>query len=251
VRLRVEVGRAQLFVKRSDDELQWLRSQLMLTLSDTHGALVQAERWLQLKPMPELTAAQWNRFISETGNERIESAFIAKLRAGKMSLESELDALSAEENPVISGSAGVLGSGNFRPVKPDLQAQVGLQYSLPLGNVREHKRQALLARVRENLLNLDDEIKSRSDKRLQSKLRMEGILGQIELQKNQIESLLEFQKLVRARYFAGRASLLELSNTEDELFANRLELTRLVSALQSAAIDTAETLGGKYLEKIF
>jgi outer membrane protein TolC len=251
VRLRVEVGRAQLFVKRSDDELQWLRSQLVLTLSNPQEMPVQADRPLQLKPMPELTTAQWKQFISETSRERIESAVIAKLRAGKMSLESELDALSAEENPVINGSAGVQGSGNFIPLKAVLQAQVGLQYSLPLGQLREQKRLALLARVRENLLNLEDEIKSRSDKRLQSKQKMEGILGQIELQKTQIASLLEFQKLVRARYFAGRASLLELSNTEDELFANRLELTRLQAALQSAAIDTAETLGGKYLEKIF
>ncbi|NBX16207.1 MAG: hypothetical protein EBR09_02460 [Proteobacteria bacterium] len=201
--------------------------------------------------MPELTAAQWRQFINSASADPIESAAIAKQRAAKISLESELDALGAEEKPVVSGTAGIQGNGNFVPLKPQLQVQVGLQYSLPLGELREQKRQSLLAKVREVLLGIEDEIKLRSDRRSQSRLRMEGILGQIELQKEQVGSLLEFQKLVRSRYFAGRASLLELSNTEDELFANRLELTRLQTALQSAAIDTAETTGGKHLEKIF
>lgn len=251
VRLRVEVGRAQLFVRRSADERQWLHSQLFLTLSGTSGTPPAAEQNLHLKPMPELTAAQWRQLINSTSTDPIESAVIAKQRAAKISLESELDALGAEEKPVVSGTAGIQGNGNFVPLKPLLQVQVGLQYSLPLGELREQKRQSLLAKVREVLLAIEDEIKLRSDRRSQSRLRMEGILGQIELQKEQVESLLEFQKLVRSRYFAGRASLLELSNTEDELFANRLELTRLRTALQSAAIDTAETTGGTHLEKIF
>lgn len=250
VRLKVELGKAQLFLKRSQDEVMWLKSQLLSTLSDNLQQLADPGT-LRLKPLPSQQPNHWRNFISETGASVPETASLLRLRANKIVLESELDALRAEDSPLITGSAGIQGNGTLFPLKPDLSAQVGLQYFLPLGQVREQKKIFLLARVRENLLSLEDEIKSRSDKRLQSRLRIEGILGQIEQQKSQIDLLLEFQKLVRARYFAGRASLLELSNTEDELLANRLELTRLQSNLFSSAIDTAEALGGKSLEKIF
>jgi len=62
---------------------------------------------------------------------------------------------------------------------------------------------------------------------------------------------LDYQLLVRTRYFAGRASLLELTTTEDDLLSNRIELTRLQTSLYTAALDAAEALGGTNLENLF
>jgi outer membrane protein TolC len=145
----------------------------------------------------------------------------------------------------------VQAGGQLFPLKPDLTAQLNLQYSLPLNSLRDQRKAVVLGKVRENLLNREEELKVRSEKLQQSKHRLDGLLQQRELNKSQIELLLEYQKLVRTRYFAGRASLLELTGTEDELLASRLELTRLELALFVAAFDASEAGGGKNLEKIF
>jgi outer membrane protein TolC len=250
VRLTAEVGKATLVLKKAQDELDWLLDQMSLLMKPANSS-PSAKAKIILKPLALRDKTWWNGFMAGSSAARIESAALERIRAGKALLEAELESLNAESYPVISASAGVQGLGNVMPVKVDALAQLNLQYSLPFSAIREQKKQSILARLRENQLARDEELKSRGEKLIQSRLKLEGLLGQIDLQKAQIDVLLEYQKLVRTRYFAGRASLLELTSTEDELLANRLELNRMQSNLYLAAIDAAEALGGKELEKLF
>lgn len=250
IKLKIETGKAQLFVKKSQDESAILKTQLLLpvTVQPEPAESLASKR---LRPLPQRSAAQWKTLLSELSSNLKDAGVFARLAAGKVSLEAELDALQGDSYPLVNASAGVQAGGQLFPLKPDFTMQLNLQYIIPLSAVRDQRRSALLSKVRENLLNRDDELKSRSEKIQQSSLRVDGVLQQKDLQKSQIELLLEFQKLVRARYFAGRASLLELTGSEDELLANKLELTRLELTLFVAAIDASEAVGGKNLEKIF
>ncbi|NBW80521.1 TolC family protein [bacterium] len=250
VRLTADVGKAQLVVKKAQDEFDWQMEQMSLLMSPARTS-ASTKRKSNLKPLPMRDRQWWSQFVVRFSAARIQSAALEKVRSGKALLEAEMETLNADAYPVISASAGFQGLGNFKPVKPDALAQLNLQYNLPFSSIREQKKQSILARLKENELALEEELKNRNDKLIQSRLKLEGLLGQIDLQKAQIDILLEYQKLVRTRYFAGRASLLELTSTEDELLANRLELTRMQSNLYLAAIDAAEALGGKELEKLF
>jgi outer membrane protein TolC len=250
IKLKIELGKAQLFVRKSQDESSLLKTQLLLS-SDLKPLPAESLASTRLLCLPQRTVAQWKSLLNEFSSDFKDAAVFVRLNAAKISLEAELSALQSDSYPLVNASAGVQASGQLFPLKPDLTAQVNLQYSLPLSSLRDQRRTAVLAKVRENLLNRDEEMKIRAERLQQSKLRADGVLQQKELNKSQIELLLEYQKLVRTRYFAGRASLLELTGTEDELLANRLELTRLELALFVAAIDASEAGGGKNLEKIF
>jgi outer membrane protein TolC len=243
VRLKVELGKAQLQVRRAQDDERGLQLQV--------SQLIGSSDSFALKPLSKRSLEHWQWVLKRLTVRPQETAAIERLRSNKALLESELSALDAEGLPVISGSAGVQALGTLTPLKPEFLVQLSVQHSLPLSSARDFKKESVLARLRENRLSLDEEMKNRSDKIQQSQRRMESLLQQLELQKVQIAMLLEHQKLIRARYFAGRASLLELSNTEDELLANRLELTRLNAGLYTAAVDAFEALGGKDLETLF
>lgn len=250
VKLKVDLGKAQLFYKKSQDEAAWMRAQVMLptlSLKDISNGTNNV-RFQSLKMR---TPQQWQSFLGQWMKAPIEPAAMERLRSAKIALESELETLNAEALPLLTGSAGFQGVGSLSPLKPDALMQIQLQYSLPLSAVREQKKESLLARVRENLLSRDEEIKTRTEKLAQSQLKIESLLQQVELQKAQIDLLLEYQKLVRARYFAGRASLLELTNTEDELLSYKLELTRIEVSLYGLAVDASEAVGGKNLEALF
>lgn len=250
VKLKVDLGKAQLFYKKSQDEAAWMRAQVMLptlSLKDISNAANNV-RFQLLKIR---TPQQWQSFLSQWVKAPIEPAVMERLRSAKIALESEIESLNAEAFPVLSGSAGLQGVGSLSPLKPDVLMQIQMQYSLPLSSIRAQKKESLLARVRENLLSREEEIKTRTEKLVQSQLKIESLLQQVELQKAQISLLLEYQKLVRARYFAGRASLLELTNTEDELLSYKLELTRIELSLFGLAVDASEAVGGKDLEKLF
>lgn len=250
VRLTAEVGKATLVLKKAQDEFDWLREQLLLLMSPT-GQVLSLQRKVVLKPLKLRERGWWMDSMLRASAARVESSTLERIRAGKALLEAELQSLDAESYPVISASAGVQALGSLTPVKPDAQAQLNFQYNLPFSSIREQRRQSVLARLRENELARDDELRVRGEKLIQSRIKLEGLLGQMDLQKAQIDILLEYQKLVRTRYFSGRASLLELTSTEDELLSNRLELTRMQSNLYLAAIDAAEALGGKDLEELF
>jgi outer membrane protein TolC len=250
IKLKVEEGRAQLFLSRAQDERAALAAQLLLaTVDDT--TKVENLDSVSLKPLPERNSSQWNAFFLALEKRTLEAATLLKLAANERVLRSELSALNAEKYPTIGSSAAMQANGTLAPIKPDVLAQLNLQYNIPLTSQRDYRRSALLARVKEVQLNQSEEKKNRQDKIFQSKVRAQGVLRTLELQRNQIETLLEYQKLVRTRYFAGRASLLELTTTEDDLLAQRLELARLQSTLYLIALDAADALGGKYFEELF
>ncbi|MEN9528870.1 MAG: hypothetical protein RI932_743 [Pseudomonadota bacterium] len=250
VKLKVEEGRAQLFLSRAQDEHAALSTQLMLSTLDDNTSYSATQR-VRLKALPERGTAQWLGLFAEWERRIPESATLNKLTASEKVLQAELSSLNADAFPSIGSSAAVQAGGSLLPIKPDILAQLNLQYSIPLTAQRDFRRSALLARVREVQLNRSEEKKNRSDKLIQSRVRAQGVLRTLELQRSQIETLLEYQKLVRARYFAGRASLLELTTTEDDLLAQRLELARLQSNLYLIALDAADALGGKYVEELF
>lgn len=250
VKLKIELGKAQLFVRKSLDESSLLKNQLLLS-SALQPVPVESIASISLRQLPKRSVTQWRSLLDELSSDLKGAAVFARLDAANISLEAELSALSGDSYPLVNASAGVQAGGQLFPLKPDLTAQLNLQYSFPLNSLRDHRKAVVLGKVRENLLNREEELKVRSEKLQQSKHRLDGLLQQRELNKSQIELLLEYQKLVRTRYFAGRASLLELTGTEDELLASRLELTRLELALFVAAIDASEAGGGKNLEKIF
>lgn len=250
IKLKIELGKAQLFVRKSQDESALLKTQLLLPAS-SQPLPAESLASARFRQLPQRSVEQWKVLMNELSSNLTDAAVFARLNAAKISLEAELDALQGDSYPLVSGSAGVQAGGQLFPLKPDLTAQVNLQYSFSLNSLRDQRKSVVLVKVRENLLNREDELKSRRERLQQSTLRIDGVLQQKELQKSQVELLLEYQKLVRTRYFAGRASLLELTGTEDELLANRLEMTRLELALFVAAIDASEAGGGKKLEKIF
>lgn len=252
IKARADFGKARIFFSKSSDEAEWLRQQMLLAtqqVSSPTAAPLHAH--VRLRPLLVRSPNDWTSFLAGLNGRPVESAVLERLRAGKMSLESELDALRAEQFPTLTASAGAQTGGSFLPLKADLLGQLNLQYTLPLGDVREQRRLAVLARLRENALSKSEELKARDDKLRQSNQRMTDLLGQMNLQKSQIDLLLEYQKLVRNRYFSGRASLLELTTTEDELLSNRLELLRMELNLYVFAIDALEALGGKTLETLF
>jgi|GEM_PF-626537 len=252
IKLKVELGKAQLFFNKSKEELAALTAQLYLATNSTAQNLPN-QLVMRIQPLPERSEQQWATFFERWFASSIDSSVssLARIAANKASLQAELKSLDADNTPLIAAGATLQGVGQLQPVKPDVLAQLNLQYALPLSATRANKRDALLARLKENELAYDEDMKTRRDKRLQTQVVTDGLLRTIDLQKRQISSLLEYQKMMRNRYFSGRASLLELTSTEDDLLANKLELTRLNASLYSAAIDAAESLGGKNLEALF
>jgi len=250
VKLKVEEGRAQLFLSRSQDEHAALSAQLLLsTLADSTS--FNAQPRLRFKPLPERAVAQWSELFVGWEKHVPESASFLKIVANEKAVQAELHSIDAERFPTIGSTAALQANGSLLPIKPDFLAQLNLQYSIPLTSQRNMRRSALLARVKEIQLNRTEENKNRRDKVVQSRIRAQGVLRTLDLQRAQIETLLEYQKLIRNRYFAGRATLLELTTTEDDLLAQRLELARLQSNLYLIALDAADALGGKHIEELF
>jgi outer membrane protein TolC len=252
-RLKVELGKAELFVSRASDEFASLAAQLQLLLRPDSGLSGSAaeELRLRLEPLTERNRDQWQSLLKGWQNQNVESAFLEKWMANEKVLRADLENLSAESGPVVAGNVGTQSSGNFLPLKQDVLAQLTLQVTFPLSSIRSEKRSALLAKLNEVRFSFEEEKKNRLDKLAQNRVRLDGLLRTMDLQKKQIASVLEYQKLVRERYFAGRASLLELTTTEDELLANRVEWARLQSNAYLAAIEAADALGGNEIEKLF
>lgn len=250
VKLKVEAGRAALFAARARDEFSLLTAQLQL-LSQAETAQVNRESTWSLKGLRERSAEDWELLFSGWEKRSSQAATLAKLAANEQILRAELESLESESYPVLGANASALGAGALTPFKPDALAQINLQYTLPLADVRGNKRSALRARINEAQLAQMEEQKLRLDKFVQSKIRLEGLGKNLQLQRQQIETLLDYQKLVRARYTAGRASLLELTTTEDDLLANRLEVARLLASIYTAAIDAAEAMGQPNFDDLF
>ncbi len=250
VKLKVELGRSQIFLAKSQDEFFALTSQLQLT-TRTFSATQEVVPSLRIKPLVERSDSDWRRLGEKWQQQTLTSSTLQKLEAGERALQADLRSLEANFFPIVGGSIAAQGNGSLHPVKPDFLAQLNLQYNFPLSSGLSFKRSALLARLAEIKLAAEEERKIRSDRIIQSRIRLEGLTKTIELQRAQIQTLLDYQLLVRTRYFAGRASLLELTTTEDDLLSNRIELTRLQTSLYTAALDAAEALGGTNLENLF
>lgn len=250
VKLKIEAGRAKLFATRAQDEYSALSTQFQL-ITQAESARVDPALEVLLKPMRERTENDWLAFLAQLEKKTIESPTLEKLQANEKVLQAEFESSTSDNYPQLGASASAQASGMLMPLKPDVLAQVNIQYSLPIGDARELKRSALRARINEIKIAQAEEKKTRRDKFIQSKIRLQGYTRTVQLQRIQIESLLEYQKLVRARYFGGRASLLELTTTEDDLLANRLEMARLQASIYLGAIDAAEALGEENIHAVF
>jgi outer membrane protein TolC len=78
---------------------------------------------------------------------------------------------------------------------------------------------------------------------LKAELAMELLRQEFEAQTNQVAVLQRYVKLMKRRYDAGRASALELGESEDQLLTVRLERERIQSQIADRVIDYADARG--------
>ena len=248
VKSQADAGRAQLAVKRSQDEVRVALDQLTVFFADVGNANAAGFVFpnLMLK-----SAQEWSKLVGTWGVQPFKNAIGVRRDAEREALDAQLPIIETSKKPVVSSQISAQLGGNLFPVRPSALAQLQFSYNIPWNGMENDEKEKVLLQKQDLLLQDDIDTKLRLDKLSLARSQIDVSLSQISEIQNQVKILERYQELVRKRYNAGKASALELSTTEDEVINSYLDLSRVQVTVSSAALDIAEAVGVTELGNLF
>lgn len=249
VRMQVELGKAQIFFNKAQSEFDQLSAELHMLMTADASRMTSGK--LRLKPLPERSEDEWQNLMSQWQEPDPNNPTLVRLRTAQEDIKAQLSLQRAEGWPQLKLGAGTQSQGELVSLASDFFTRLSFHYQLPLSPQRSLEAQSNQRKLSEAQLAFEEEQNNLNRQLSQSRVRIQGLLLSAALQKKQINTLRQYQKLTRSRYFAGKASLLEFTTTEDELLANELELSRIQFSLYSESAAVAQILGQNKTETLF
>jgi outer membrane protein TolC len=185
----------------------------------------------------------WQTLMSSIKSEPIRSPASAKRVREREALKAELELIAASDSWTVNAQAGAGAGGMLVPLRPLATAQLQLVWPLPWNRASGSERERLLLALRVVDEAEANDNRSRAEMALKAELAMELLRKEFEAQTNQLGVLQRYVKLMKRRYDAGRASALELGESEDQLLTVRLERERIQSQIADRVIDYADARG--------
>jgi outer membrane protein TolC len=185
----------------------------------------------------------WQNLMSRIKSEPIRSPASARRLREREALKAELELVAASDSLTLNAQAGAGVGGMLVPLRPLATAQLQLVWPLPWNRASGSDRERLLLSLRAVDEAEAEDNRSRAEMAQKAELAMELLRQEFEAQSNQLAVLQRYVKLMKRRYDAGRASALELGESEDQLLTVRLERERIQSQIADRVIDYADARG--------
>lgn len=208
-------------------------------LQQLTGATLEPEKLVEASAPLGKAPEDWEKLLG-TWKERRQSPAEARRAMERESIEAEASAVTASALPSLGLALTAQEEHGGATPGRTYAGQLELTWDLPWPGQFSAKREQVVKK-RETLAT-EEAIETRERVHAES-LGLERFSAAKRLWAT-VESQVQLKQrqhaLTRARYAAGKATALELSNSELELGNTRLERARIANSLDSAALEIAE-----------
>ena len=240
VTAEVEVGRAGVAGEKALDDARAARLALGQAIGRAGAAAMQLTApatALKLKQPAEVQGlvAHWTA--------PAPSASMKRRQKERDAIAFDQAALDAAKRPTLNGSVSFQEAGGIQDkpnFKPYLVGQLAFAWDLPWNGMSRDEREKIALRGQDLALQDDVDIKARADKDKAGRDGVDAAARQWDALTKQLALTVRQRDLTKRRYDLGKASALELAQTETDLINARGDLARLSGTLQLSVIDVAE-----------
>ena len=259
-----QLSRAQLGAQKATDDLALAWQILIQTTGlENTEALKGVEESLAKSHLTTLNTTQLNQLTSTLLQESSSTPGMVTTPLGtkaaterkrdleRQSYHLDIDFLRASQRPQIVFSTGAKLDGSLFPLSPLLQAQVQLNWNLPVWGSLETQILVANEKTKETALRDDADRKDRLQALARAKTSIQIAMVQLSfLDRNRMLQK-KLRQLVKRRYDSGTATLVELNAIDDDIVSTNLDEARLVSDIMQKLIDICEARNSTQVDIIF
>ncbi len=227
-----EQQRAQILLNRAISEANTLERQIIdLAVAPATDEL---QTQVALK-LPTKSQQDWRALFSQIERTRAKpspnsnSPTRARLLAEREALAAELKRWQGTLGHQFDFVAGAGLAGSLTPLQPRATAQVEWVYLLPWNRMQSEEQELVMMQQRAIEEALADFDRRTQQEGFRIEEQVKSLRSELDDLDQQLEAQDRYQRLMRRRYDAGRASALELADAEQQSLLTRIERERRLS----------------------
>lgn len=250
VTAEVEAGRARIARDKALTDVRAAR----LALAQTLGMALDLDK---LTLAPGAYAVRDPRALAQivqTWQAQQKSAAMARREKERQALDADLSLVDANKRPTVSGAltaqegAPLANQPDFKPL---VTGSVGISWDVPWNGMSRDEVRRVAIRRQDLDVQEAAELRQRTDKDAAAREALTVGAEQWDALGRQLGLLERQRKMVQSRYELGKASALELGQSEADLVSMRADVTRLGNTLLAATLDVAEAHAVADLDALF
>lgn len=234
VRAQFDQGRARIAEAKAAQDLL----NASIGLSQLIGASIKVTEF-KLRDV-----SMWKNILDKVKEFKVAAAE-EKLNVDKQSVSADRDLLKAQNRPQLNAVASMQLPGSFFPLVPTAQAALQLSWDIPWAVRTRDEDLALALKEKDIEYQTDISVRNRKAAVDSAKSQLEAYFSQLDLLTSQKQLSERLLLLTRKRYEAGKASMIEFSQSEDDVINARLDVLRLQAGIAASVLDFEEGMNEK------